>query len=156
SVQGLDGEAPAIRFRAGAEGKLQELICDFIAGCDGNHGVCRPSLPDRALAVYERIYPFAWLGILAEAPPSSDQLVYTHHPRGFALFSMRSPKITRLYLQCAPDEEIGRWPDDRIWEELQTRLQTSDGWRPVEGPILQKGITDMHGFVVEPMQYERL
>ena len=105
------------------------------------------------LRTFERVYPFGWLGILAAAPPASDELVYSRHDRGFALFSMRSPTITRLYLQCAPDEDLDRWPDDRIWKELQTRLQTDDGWRPNEGAILQKGMTGMRSFVVEPMRY---
>ncbi len=155
-LRDLDAPTPAIRFRKDGEGELRELACDFIAGCDGNHGVCRPSIPEGVPAVYERIYPFAWLGILADAPPSSDELIYTCHERGFALFSMRSPKVTRLYLQCAPAEEIANWPDDRIWEELHTRLATNDGWAPAAGPILQKGVTGMHSFVVEPMRYGRL
>jgi p-hydroxybenzoate 3-monooxygenase len=108
------------------------------------------------LTVFERTYPFAWLGILAEASPSSEELVYTYHDRGFALFSMRSPTVTRLYLQCSPDENINNWPDDRIWEELLRRLTTRDGWAPNRGPVLQKGITDMRSFVVEPMQYRKL
>jgi p-hydroxybenzoate 3-monooxygenase len=127
-----------------------------VAGCDGSHGISRGSIPPSALAVFERVYPFAWLGILAEAPPGSQEPIYAHHERGFALFSMRSPKITRLYLQCAPDEDLGQWPDARIWEELCTRHATSDGWRPAEGPILQKSITGMRSLVVEPMQFGRL
>ena len=110
----------------------------------------------RRTTIYERIYPFAWLGILAEAPPSSDELVYAYHERGFALLSMRSPEISRLYIQCAPDEAINNWPDNRIWQELHKRLATVDGWRLTEGPILQKGITAMRSFVAEPMQYGRL
>ena len=146
---------PKIRFRAG--GKEEEVACDFIAGCDGFHGVCRPSIPEGALTLYDRIYPFGWLGILAEAPPSSDELIYAYHDRGFALLSMRSPEISRLYVQCAPDEDIHEWPDDRIWEELHRRLATSDGkWKLTEGPILQKGVTPMRSFVVEPMQHGRL
>jgi len=153
-VHELNTATPAIRFRI--DGEPHEIACDFIAGCDGSHGVCRPSIPEGALAMYERIYPFAWLGVLAQAPPSLEELVYTYHERGFALFSMRSPRITRLYLQCAPDEEIAHWPDDRIWEELQARLATTDGWRPVEGPIINKAITGMRSLVVEPMRYGRL
>jgi len=117
--------------------------------------VCRPSIPSNALTIYERGYPFAWLGILAEAPPSSEELIYCYHHRGFALHSMRSPQITRLYLQCSPDEDIANWPDKRIWQELQVRL-TSQGWKLIEGSVLQKGITGMRSFVVEPMQYGRL
>jgi p-hydroxybenzoate 3-monooxygenase len=154
TLHGLDTSRPSIRFRDG--GEVRELRSDFLAGCDGSHGVSRTSIPAGALRNFERVYPFAWLGILAEAPPASEELIYTYHERGFALFSMRSPKITRLYLQCAPDEDIAQWPDARIWEELCTRHTTSDGWRPVEGPILEKGITGMRSFVVEPMQFGRL
>jgi p-hydroxybenzoate 3-monooxygenase len=154
SVYDLDAAKPTIRFRA--NGELQELTCDFIAGCDGSHGVCRPSVPPGELTVYDRSYPFAWLGILAQAPPVSEELIYTYHARGFALFSMRSPQITRLYLQCAPDDDIANWPDRRIWDELDARLATSDGWRPLQGPILQKGITGMRSYVVEPMQFGKL
>jgi p-hydroxybenzoate 3-monooxygenase len=151
---GMEGESPTLRFTR--HGEPQELVCDFIAGCDGFHGVCRPSIPSRRMRIYERDYPFGWLGILVEAAPSSDELVYSRHDRGFALFSMRTHRITRLYLQCAPDEDIGAWPDDRIWSELQRRLQTDDGWRPNEGPIIQKGITGMRSFVAEPMRHGRL
>jgi p-hydroxybenzoate 3-monooxygenase len=146
---------PKIRFRAG--GESHELTCDFIAGCDGFHGVCRPSIPAGALTIYDRVYPFGWLGILAEAPPSSDELIYAYHERGFALLSMRSPEISRLYVQCAPDEDIENWSDERIWRELHIRLGTADGkWKLTEGPILQKGVTGMRSFVVEPMQYGKL
>lgn len=143
----------SIRFRK--ESTPVELTCDFIAGCDGFHGVCRPSIPHGVLTDYERIYPFAWLGILAEAPPSSGELVYCHHDRGFALLSMRSPTLSRLYLQCTPEEVIGNWSGEKIWLELQTRL-ACPGWSLTEGPIIQKGITGMRSFVVEPMQYGRL
>jgi p-hydroxybenzoate 3-monooxygenase len=152
-VAGFDS-APRVNFLAG--GEESEIACDFIAGCDGSHGVCRPSIPGGAVRVYEREYPFAWLGILAEAAPSSGELVYALHERGFALFSMRSPTITRLYLQCAPNENIEEWPDERIWDELMVRLETADGWRPNRGPILQKGITGMHSLVVDPMRCGRL
>ena len=146
---------PKIRFRA--NGEQQEIECDFIAGCDGFHGVCRPSIPEGALTVFERVYPFGWLGILAEAPPSSDELIYAYHERGFALLSMRSPTISRLYIQCAPDEDLSEWPDDRIWQELHRRLATADGrWKLTEGPVLQKGVTGMRSFVIEPMQYGKL
>src|SRR5688572_21582758 len=136
SVHALDSSNPMIRFRHG--GADMELQCDFIAGCDGFHGICRPSIPDHALTIYERTYPFGWLGILAEAPPSSDELVYTYHERGFALFSMRSPAITRLYLQVPPDEPIANWSDDAIWDEMLVRMTTRDGWRPNVGRITQK------------------
>ena len=154
SVHDLETSAPRIRFCK--DGEQEEVCCDFIAGCDGFHGVCRDAIPAGVLSMYERAYPFAWLGILAEAAPASEELIYTYHQRGFALFSMRSPKITRLYLQCAPDEDIANWPDDRIWGELRTRLGTCDGWTPAEGPVLQKGITGMRSFVVEPMQHGRM
>ena len=154
SVRGLDSEAPTLRYRS--DGQSYELTCDFIAGCDGFHGICRPAIPSGRLDIYERVYPFAWLGILAEAAPSSDELVYSLHDRGFALFSMRSPEVTRLYLQCAPDEVLANWPDERIWSELNARLATSDGWRLNEGPILNRGITGMRSFVAEPMQFGRL
>jgi p-hydroxybenzoate 3-monooxygenase len=108
------------------------------------------------LQCYEKFYPFAWLGILANAPPSSDELVYALHERGFALYSMRSLQVTRLYLQCSPEEDIAEWPDERIWEELETRLKTSDGWRINEGPVLQKGVTPMRSFVADPMRYGNL
>jgi p-hydroxybenzoate 3-monooxygenase len=141
---------PTIRYRK--DGHSQELVCDFIAGCDGFHGVCRPSVPPGVLTVFERIYPFAWLGILAEAPPSSEELIYAYHERGFGLLSMRSPQISRLYLQCAPDEDLNEWPDEKIWQELQIRLASTEGWALTEGRILQKGVTGMRSFVIEPMQ----
>jgi p-hydroxybenzoate 3-monooxygenase len=153
-VHGLDGASPAIRFRA--DGEAVELRCDFIAGCDGFHGVCRPSVPAGVLTEFDRVYPFAWIGVLAEVEPSSEELIYSRHERGFALHSMRSPELTRLYLQVARDEEIDNWPDERIWEELQRRFETHDGFKLKRGPIVQKGITPMHSFVVEPMQYGRL
>lgn len=147
---------PKIRFRTAA-GAPEELVCDFLAGCDGFHGISRPSIPDGALTVYDRVYPFGWLGILADAPPSNDELIYAYHGRGFALLSMRSPTVGRLYVQCAPDEDINQWPDERIWRELQMRLASSDpNWKLTEGPVLQKGVTGMRSFVVEPMQYGRL
>jgi len=153
AIQDFDSTTPKIRFRD--HGEPSEVLCDFIAGCDGFHGVCRPSI-ENALTIYERVFPFAWLGILAAAPPSSEELIYCYHDRGFALHSMRTPEITRLYLQCAPDEDLAQWPDTRIWEELQTRLATRDGRRLTEGAILQKGVTGMRSFVAEPMQYRRL
>jgi p-hydroxybenzoate 3-monooxygenase len=152
AVQDLESAKPTIQFRR--NGEAGELGCDFIAGCDGFHGICRPSI-QRALTTYERVYPFGWLGILAEAPPSSDELVYAYHDRGFALLSMRTQQLSRLYLQCAHDEEIENWPDHRVWQELHIRL-ASDGWTLTEGPIVQKGITGMRSFVVEPMQYGRM
>jgi len=153
-LDALTSTRPTVHFRQ--HGDLQTIACDFVAGCDGFHGVCRPSIPANDLRVYEREYPFAWLGILADAPPSSDELVYSLHERGFALFSMRSPSVTRLYLQCSPDEDLAAWSDDRIWEELGTRLGTDEGWRPNEGRITQKSVTPIRSFVAEPMRYWRL
>jgi p-hydroxybenzoate 3-monooxygenase len=137
------------------DGETFEIHCDFIAGCDGFHGICRPSIPDGVVTIYDREYPFGWLGILAEAPPSSEELIYSAHDRGFALLSMRSPQISRLYIQCNPDEDIAHWPDEKIWQELETRLGI-DNWRLTRGSVLQKGVTGMRSFVVEPMQYGRL
>src|SRR3954470_8427938 len=154
SVHDLDARSPRLRFVH--ERQVHDVACAFIAGCDGFHGVCRGSIPAARVTVYEREYPFAWLGILAHAAPASDELVYSLSERGFALFSMRSGSITRLYLQCAPDENLDEWSDDRIWAELIVRLRTNDGWQPNVGPILQKGITPMRSFVVEPMRYGRL
>ena len=150
----LTDDVPVVSYVR--EGEEHQLRCDFVAGCDGFHGVCRTVVPSSHLTAYEREYPFGWLGILAQAAPSSDELVYSNHPRGFALFSMRSPQVTRLYLQCAPDENLDEWPDDRIWDELGHRLSTDDGWRPNEGEIFQKGVTGMRSFVVEPMRFGRL
>jgi len=134
-------------------GKREELVCDFIAGCDGFHGIARNSIPAGVLTAYERVYPFAWLGILSESPPPSKELVYAYHDRGFALYSMRTPTLSRLYLQCAPDDDILHWPDERIWEELHGRLA---GRTLAEGKVVQRSITPMRSFVVEPMQCGRL
>jgi p-hydroxybenzoate 3-monooxygenase len=153
SLHGLDGEQPSIRYKQA--GEEQELVCDIVAGCDGFHGISRPSIPQGALREFHREYPYGWLGILAEVGPSNDELIYAHNESGFALLSMRSPEVSRLYLQCAPDEDLARWPDERIWEELQARLGV-EGWTLHEGPILEKGVTPMRSFVVEPMQWGRL
>jgi p-hydroxybenzoate 3-monooxygenase len=153
SIDDFDGTKPNIRYTK--DGVGYELVCDFIAGCDGFHGICRPSIPAGSLTKYERVYPFGWLGILAEAPPASDELIYTLHERGFALLSMRSPMISRLYLQCDHNEDISGWPDKKIWQELGTRT-TIPGWKLPRGPIVQKGVTGMRSFVVEPMQFGNL
>ncbi len=153
AVEGFEGSRPKFRFRK--DGSTQEIECDFIAGCDGFHGICRPAIA-KVLTVFEKVYPFGWLGILAEAAPSSDELVYVNHAHGFALQSMRSPQLTRLYLQCEPDENIEEWPDGRIWEELHRRFATDGGWKLNEGAITQKGVTEMRSFVVEPMQHGNL
>lgn len=154
AVHDVESDAPRISFRDAAD--EFELACDVVAGCDGFHGICRQAIPTVNLSVFERVYPFAWLGILAAAPPTHDELIYAYHERGFALYSMRSPEITRLYIQVAPDEDIADWPDERIWQELHARLETSDGWKLREGPVLEKGVTGMRSFVAEPMQYGRL
>lgn len=150
SVSDFDTERPRVRYRTG--GREQTLECDFIAGCDGSHGVCRRSIPGHELTIYERLYPFAWLGLLAEAPPASPELIYANDTRGFALLSMRSPAVSRLYLQCLPDEDLNQWPDDRLWGELQARL----GSQLATGPVLQKSVTPMRSFVAEPMSSGRL
>jgi p-hydroxybenzoate 3-monooxygenase len=149
----IETEQPSVSFVADGAGTTIE--CAIIAGCDGFHGVSRDAIPDGVLTTYQREYPFAWLGILANAAPSSEELIYSYHERGFALLSMRSPAVSRLYLQVADDERIGDWPDARIWEELQTRF-AAEGWSLTEGPVTEKGITPMRSFVVEPMQFGRL
>ncbi|MBV9252488.1 MAG: 4-hydroxybenzoate 3-monooxygenase [Acetobacteraceae bacterium] len=153
AIHEYQSDAPFVTFVH--DGRSQRLDCAFIAGCDGFHGVCRPSISSGALRIFERDYPFGWLGILADAPPSSEELIYASHQRGFALLSMRSATVSRLYLQCAPDEDLEGWSDDRIWAELQTRL-AREGFVLSEGPITQKGITPMRSFVAEPMQCGRL
>ena len=153
SLHDLDGDRPRIRYRHEDAGF--ELECDVVAGCDGFHGVSRQSIPAGVLREFSREYPYGWLGILASVAPSSDELVYAHNEGGFALLSMRSPELSRLYLQCAPDEDLELWPDERIWAELQARLG-ADGWTLHEGPIVEKGVTSMRSFVVEPMQWGRL
>jgi p-hydroxybenzoate 3-monooxygenase len=150
----LETAEPKIRFHH--ESALHEISCDFVAGCDGFHGVTRPAIPSRMRREFTRVYPFGWFGILVEAPASTDELIYAHHERGFALVSTRSPQIQRLYLQCDPDDEVKNWPDARIWEELHARLESGGGWTLAEGRIFQKGIIAMRSFVVEPMRYGRL
>ncbi len=152
SVHDLTGDRPRLRFHYG--GVDQELACDFIGGCDGFHGVCRPSIPASVLTVHDREYPFGWVGILSESAPPERELIYAYHERGFALYTMRSPILARLYLQCPPDDDIESWPDARIWQELHTRI---GGTRRLEqGLMLQKGVTAMRSFVVEPMQHGRM
>jgi len=151
---GIDSDSPVLNYQK--DGRDCELNCDFIAGCDGFHGVSRESIPAGVLRTYHHVYPFGWLGILAAVAPSTEELIYAYHERGFALHSLRSPEISRLYLQVEPDEDINNWPNDRIWDELSVRMATDDGWTLKTGPILEKGITPMRSFVVEPMQYGRL
>jgi p-hydroxybenzoate 3-monooxygenase len=154
-AEAFEVDGTTVRFRE--SGQMRELTCDYVAGCDGFWGVSRSSVPTSALKVFEREYPFAWLGILARTPPASEELIYSFDDeRGFALHSMRSPEISRLYLQCAPDEVIEAWPDARIWDELRARLGPEAAAALEEGPILEKGITAMRSFVVEPMQHGRL
>ena len=153
-IRGIDGDRPEMEFIQ--DGQRQLLSCDYIAGCDGFHGVCRHAIPAAALRVYERVYPFSWVGVLAAVPPSTRELIYAHHARGFALHSLRSTSLSRLYLQCDPGDAIDDWPDDRIWSELHARFATCDGWILNEGPILEKNITAMRAVVAEPMQYGRL
>ncbi|OXM71598.1 4-hydroxybenzoate 3-monooxygenase [Amycolatopsis vastitatis] len=157
SLSDVDTERPRVGYRD-AEGVARTIECDAVAGCDGFHGICRPSIPDSALTVYEREYPFAWLGVLARTPPSHHELIYAHHERGFALHSMRTPEITRLYLQVDPAESLEAWSDDRIWAELTARLEVEgEGEFTLrEGPILDKGITPMRSFVAEPLRHGRL
>jgi p-hydroxybenzoate 3-monooxygenase len=150
SIHDFDTDSPRIRFRM--QGNEHTLECDFIAGCDGFHGICRASVPTQRLSLYERVYPFAWLGILADTPPASDELIYANDDRGFALLSMRSPTVSRLYLQCAPEEDVEQWPDERVWEELRARLNIP----LVNGPLLQKSVTPMRSFVAEPMRFGQL
>jgi p-hydroxybenzoate 3-monooxygenase len=154
ALEGLEGESP--RINASHAAKPLRIDCDFIAGCDGSHGVSRSFIPEGALKHFERQYPFAWLGILAQAPPTSSELIYSRHDRGFALYSMRSPSLTRLYLQCAPDEDLAAWSDRRIWDELHLRLETEGGWRLTEGEIVLRHVTPMRSYVAEPMRFGRL
>lgn len=154
SIHDIESESPYVKFVH--EHREQLIDCDFVAGCDGFHGISRRMIPESTLHIYDRQYPFAWLGILAEAKPASPEVIYAYHERGFALQSMRGPNISRLYVQCPVADTVEDWPDDRIWSELHARLQTNDGWTQEEGPIFQKGITGMRSFVCEPMQFGRL
>ena len=154
TLEGLDSDRPAVRYVH--DGQEHELVCDYVAGCDGFHGVCRDAVPEGGLRFHEREYPYAWFGVLAEAAPSTDELVYCHSDRGFALYSMRSPTLSRLYFQCDVSEDPDDWSEGQIWEELRTRLARRDDWELGEGPIVDKGVTPMRSFVAEPMQHSRL
>ena len=154
SVTHLETDTPVLRYTS-EDGVQYEVSCDAIAGCDGFHGICRPAIPASELTVVERGYPYAWLGILADVPPSTDELIYAHHRRGFALHSLRGPTTGRLYLQVDPDEDIANWPDDRIWAELSERFALP-GWDLKPGPVLDKNITPMRSFVSAPMRHGRL
>ena len=153
SVHDFESEEPRIEFSH--EGERHELQCDVIAGCDGFHGVCRPAI-EKVLKTYNHEHPFGWLGILARVAPSTDELIYTNHERGFALHSLRSPELSRIYIQCDPHDDISNWSDDRIWEEMHTRFATNDDWTLNEGPVLEKLITPMKSFLVTPMQHRRV
>ncbi len=155
-VDRLDSDQPVLRYTS-SDGVRYEVVCDAIAGCDGFHGICRQQIPADLLKVTERDYPYAWLGILAEVPPSTDELIYAHHQNGFALHSLRSPSISRLYLQVDPDESIENWSDQQIWDELACRFELpGSGWTLRQGPVLDKSITPMRSFVSSPMQHGRL
>ncbi|HKH78164.1 MAG TPA: 4-hydroxybenzoate 3-monooxygenase [Rubrobacteraceae bacterium] len=154
SLYDLETGTPKIRFEK--EGETEELTCEYVAGCDGFFGVCRPAIPEVARAEYTRTYPFGWFGILVSGPPSTEELIYALHERGFALVSTRSPEVQRLYFQCDPNDNVDNWPDDRIWEEMQARLANEEGWTLTEGDIFQKNIVQMRSFVCEPMQHGRL
>ncbi len=153
-VDGLDTDQPKLSYTT-QDGQRRDVTCDAIAGCDGFHGICRPAMPAGFQTATEREYPYAWLGILADVPPSTDELIYAHHCRGFALHSLRSAAVSRLYLQVSPEEDIGNWPDERIWDELSDRLALP-GWTLHRGQVLDKGITPMRSFVSSPMRYGRL
>jgi p-hydroxybenzoate 3-monooxygenase len=154
SVHGFDAKQPRVRYRK--DGVEHEVSCDFIAGCDGFHGVCRQSVPQAAIKSYERVYPFGWLGVLSETPPVSEELIYVNHERGFALCTMRSRSRSRYYLQCALDEKIEAWPDARFWDELRLRLDPSAAGQLVIGPSIEKSIAPLRSFVAEPMRFGRL
>jgi p-hydroxybenzoate 3-monooxygenase len=153
-VTELDTARPVLGY-TDADGNRHEVTCDVIAGCDGFHGICRPAIPPGVLTTWERDYPYSWLGILADVPPSTDELIYAHHSDGFALHSLRSPAVSRLYLQVDPDEVVASWPDERVWDELSRRFELP-GWTLQRGPVLDKGITPMRSFVSAPMRYGRL
>jgi p-hydroxybenzoate 3-monooxygenase len=155
AVRDFEQESPRIDFRR-EDGRREVLECDFIVGCDGFHGICRGAVPEGVLTVYEHVFPYGWLGILAAVAPSTDELIYCRSGRGFALHSLRSPELSRLYVQCDPDDQIEQWPDHRIWDELSTRFATDDGWVLNQGEILEKGITPLRSFVIEPMHCGRL
>lgn len=154
ALRELDGTRPVIEFES--DGRRDELICDFVAGCDGFHGIARNAMPPALLKGYDKIFPFGWLGILAEAAPAWPDVTWGYHDNGFAMMSMRGPTVTRLYLQCAPDDDADNWSDDRIWSELHARLDLPEGPPINEGRILQKSVTAMRSFVAEPMQCGRL
>jgi p-hydroxybenzoate 3-monooxygenase len=154
SIEGFNGQNPTVRYRQG--GKNHELTCDFVAGCDGYHGVCRRSIPPAAVQSFERVHPFGWLGILADVPPVDHELIYSNHERGFALCSMRSPTRSRYYVQCSVEDKLEAWPDSRFWDELRSRLPERIAEKLVTGPSIEKSIAPLRSFVVEPMRFGQL
>ncbi|MEU7283519.1 4-hydroxybenzoate 3-monooxygenase [Streptomyces sp. NPDC045431] len=156
AVDGADTDRPAVRYTH--EGREQTLTCDYVVGCDGFHGVARTAVPEHLRTTYERTYPYSWLGILAEAPPVYDELIYAHSPRGFALASMRTPAVSRLYLQVTNGTDPADWPDERVWDELDARfaLDAEPDWRLERGPVTQKAVLPMRSWVTEPMRHGRL
>ncbi|MGL4974949.1 MAG: 4-hydroxybenzoate 3-monooxygenase [Bosea sp. (in: a-proteobacteria)] len=154
ALHDFDGARPRVSWQA--DGKGHELACDFIAGCDGYHGVARASVPDKAINLFERVYPFGWLGVLADVPPCSEELIYAGHARGFALCSMRSHTRSRYYIQCAADEDINAWSDERFWDELRLRLDPEASASVVTGPSIEKSVAPLRSFVAEPMRFGRL
>ncbi|MGG7620318.1 4-hydroxybenzoate 3-monooxygenase [Bacillus coreaensis] len=152
----IETQSPSISFIQENGTEVEQIECNFIAGCDGFHGPSRQAIPKEERVEKQKIYPFGWLGILAETPPVHPELIYAHHDRGFALLSTRTPKIQRHYLQVDPKDDIANWSDDRIWSELHARVDTLDGWKIIDGPIIQKNIVAMRSFVCETMQYGRL
>jgi p-hydroxybenzoate 3-monooxygenase len=156
AIRGIDTDHPAIDFRRGGTGALETIDCDYVVGADGFHGPARQAIPVASRTEFQKVYPFGWLGILTNAPRSWEEIIYANQGDGFALLSTRSPEVQRLYIQCDPGDDIANWSDARIWEQLQARLGTDDGWLLTEGPIVQKGIIPLRSFVCEPMQYGRL
>jgi len=154
SLHGFDGNSPIVRYRHG--GRMHELACDYIAGCDGYHGVSRQSVPEGALATHERAYPFGWLGVLVDRPPVSDELIYVNHERGFALCSMRSHTRSRYYVQCSLEDKVEDWSDDRFWNELRSRLDERANAKLATGPSIEKSIAPLRSFVAEPLRFGRL
>ncbi len=154
SIHEYDSDRPKVRYRK--DGAVHEIECDFIAGCDGFHGVCRETIPHSAVKEYERVFPFGWLGILSDVPPVSDELIYVNHPRGFALCSMRSRTRSRYYLQVPLDEKVENWSDERFWEELKRRVDVEAARTMITGPSIEKSIAPLRSFVAEPMRFGRL
>jgi len=154
SLHGFDGDRPTVRYSK--DGIAHELACDFICGCDGFHGVSRKSVPEAAIETFERVYPFGWLGVLADVPPVSDELIYANHGRGFALCSMRSQTRSRYYIQCAADEDLNAWPDDSFWDEIRRRVDAEAAESMIIGPSIEKSVAPLRSFVAEPMRFGRL